>query len=593
LKTIKIILLFVWLPILGFGQAAVHLNCIKTLLNGDVECYWNVPTNSCPATCFVSYDVYASTTGKNGLYTLLSSINNAATTTYKHVGANGNNNQNLYYFIQTICNCGAGNIVVNSDTAGNASLAIPIINYITVNGNSVLMNWQPSTSSQTFAYQIYYVDNSGYHAFDTVQGLNTVNYSSTAYNPNTQSVTFSIAAIDSCGTTGLFNSSTPQHTLFLNAAVDRCNQAVNLNWNAYVNWANGVGKYDVFLKLNHDTFKTIKTLTPLELSTVLTGFKDGDTLQIYIQASETSSTFISKSNVIKIVMNIVQPPLFSLMQTCTVDNNKDVLLEFVLDAAADIKAYNIYRSTDSVNYGLLATKAITPPLTNNAILYFDKDAAVHHQKYYYRIFSVDSCGGLHKGNQANSVLLTGNLNAYNTVDLVWNKFAIDTGTVVQYNILRSVNQGASFIYVGTRTPTDTTAWGDDIHALYASQDSIIYKIMVEYTFNHTLLHRKNVSYSNDIVIHPNSEIFIPNTIFPKGKNNVFKPIITFPDILNYNLIIFNRIGEKIFTSENYSDGWDGTKSGAEVPQGNYTYQITFEKPNGIKFVKQGNVVVVY
>jgi gliding motility-associated-like protein len=593
LKTIKIILLFVWLPILGFGQAAVHLNCIKTLLNGDVECYWNVPTNACPATCFVSYDVYASTTGKNGLYTLLSSINNAATTTYKHVGANGNNNQNLYYFIQTICNCGAGNIVVNSDTAGNASLAIPIINYITVNGNSVLMNWQPSTSSQTFAYQIYYVDNSGYHAFDTVQGLNTVNYSSTAYNPNTQSVTFSIAAIDSCGTTGLFNSSTPQHTLFLNAAVDRCNQAVNLNWNAYVNWANGVGKYDVFIKLNHDTFKIIKTLTPLELSTVLTGFKDGDTLQIYIQASEISSTFISKSNVIKIVMNIVQPPLFSLMQTCTVDNNKDVLLEFVLDASADIKAYNIYRSTDSVNYGLLATKAITPPLTNNAILYFDKDAAVHHQKYYYRIFSVDSCGGLHKGYQANSVLLTGNLNAYNTVDLVWNKFAIDTGTVVQYNVLRSVNQGASFIYVGTRMPNDVTSWGDDIHSLYASQDSIIYKIMVEYTFNHTLLHRKNVSYSNDIVIHPNSEIFIPNTIFPKGKNNVFKPIITFPDILNYNLIIFNRIGEKIFTSENYSDGWDGTKSGAEVPQGNYTYQITFEKPNGIKFVKQGNVVVVY
>jgi gliding motility-associated-like protein len=593
LKTLKLILLFIWLPIVGFGQAAVHLNCIKTLLNGDVECYWNVPSNACPATCFVSYDVYVSSTGKGGVYTLLTSITNAAATSCTHIGANGNNNQNLYYFVQTICNCGAGNITVNSDTAGNASLAIPIINYITVNGNSVLMNWQPSTSSQTYAYQIYYVDNSGYHALDTVQGLYNVNYTSTAYNTNTQSVTFSIASIDSCGTTGLFNSTTPQHTLLLNASVDRCNQSVNLNWNAYINWSNGVSKYDVFLKLNHDTFKVIKSLTPLVLSTILTGFKDGDTLQFYIQASELSSTFISTSNVIKIVMNIVQPPLFGLMQTCTVDSNKNVLLEFVLDAAADIKAYSIYRCTDNINYSLLATMPITLPLTNNAILYRDKEADVHHQSYYYKIFSVDSCGGLHKGNQSNSVLLTGNLTAYNTVELNWNNFAIDTGLIVQYTILRSVNQGASFTYVATLLPNQPMIYGDDIHPLYASQDSIIYKIMVDYTFNHSLLRRRNTSFSNDLVIHPNSEIFIPNTIFPKGKNNVFKPIITFPDILNYNLIIFNRIGEKIFISNTYNDGWDGTKAGTEVPQGNYTYQITFDKPNGVKFVKQGNVVVVY
>ncbi|MEY4876290.1 MAG: hypothetical protein RL708_1439 [Bacteroidota bacterium] len=581
------------LPVLGFCQASVHLNCIKTLLNGDVDLSWNVPTTACPTGCFVSYDVYASTAGKSGVYSLLTSINNAATTTYTHVGANGNNKQNIFYFVQTICNCGAGNIVVNSDTAGNSLLATPIINYITVKGNVVVMNWQPSTSSQTYAYQLYYIDGTGAHILDTVNGINTVFFSDSTFNPNTQSVTFSIASIDSCGTKGLFNNTNPQHTLFLQSSVDRCNQSINLNWNAYNNWVNGVNKYNVYVKLNHDTFKIAKTLTPLELSTFLSGYKDGDTVQIYIQALEGSSAYISNSNKITIIMNIVQPPLFTLMQTCTIENNTDVKLQFVLDANADLKAYSIYRSIDNINYSLISTQNAPPIITSAPINFIDNAADFHHTKYYYKVFSIDSCGRKHEGTKANTVYLTGDITSYNTVNLFWNKFNIDSGIVKSYTILRSRNAWQTFAVVGSTTPLDSTLWADNLRDLYDSQDSFEYRIQTEYYFTNPLLSSFNLSYSNDLIIHPNSEIFIPNTIFPKGKNNVFKPIITFPDIVNYNLVIFNRLGEKIFISESYNTGWDGTFGGNEVPQGNYTYQITFEKPDGKKFVKQGNCVVVY
>lgn len=582
------------MPIFGFCQTSVHLNCIKTLLNGDVELSWNNPASACPVGCFTSYDIYVSTTGISGTYNLLSSITNPTTNNFIHIGANGNNNLKLYYFIQTVCNCGAGNFIMNSDTAGNALLSTPIINYITVNRNVVIMNWQPSTSSQTFAYQLYYIDGSGAHQLDTVKGLNTVIFTDSFLNPNTQSVTFSIAAIDSCGTKGLFNNSTPQHTIFLQSAVDRCNQSINLNWNAYANWPGGVNSYQIFVKLNHDTFKVAKTLTPLELSTLLNGYKDGDTVQIYVQANEGGlNKVLSKSNLITIIINVVQPPTFTLFQTCTIENNSQVKLEFIADAMADIKTYAIYRSTDSINYSLINEINVTLPITSTANTFIDNTPNIQQQIFYYKIFSIDSCDRSHFGSTTNTILLKGDIATDNTVNLHWNKFKIDTTHAYNYIVLRSDNNWQTFKYVGSRLSSDTMIWADGLRELYSSKDSFEYKIMAEYRFTKPLLKYYNISYSNDLVIHPNSEIFIPNTIFPKGKNNVFKPIITFPDILNYNLIVFNRLGEKIFNSDSYNTGWDGTFSGSEVPQGNYTYQITFEKPDGKKFVKQGNCVVIY
>lgn len=582
-----------FLPAIGFGQAAVHLNCVKTLQSGDIQLNWSVPTSPCPTGCFVSYDVYVSTTGKSGAYTLLSSINNAATTTYTHVGANGQNNKNIFYFIQTVCNCGAGNIVTNSDTA-NDELKIPKINYITVKGNVVVMSWQPSSSSQTYAYQIYYYAGGSFHPLYTVRGYNTVIFTDSTYNPNTQSVTFTIGSIDSCGSKYVFNDTTPQHTIYLQSSVDRCNQTISLNWNAYTNWRGGVNRYDVFVKLNHDTFKIAKTLTPLELSTLLSGYKDGDTVQIYVQATEGgSNNIVSKSNLITIIINVVQPPAYTLIKNCTVENNKEIKLQIVFDTNADIKAYSIYRSTDDLNYSLINTITLPQPITTAPVNFIDNTADVHHTKYYYKVFSIDSCDRNYVGAKANSIYLSGYVDNQNVTQLSWNKIKIDSALLNGYTILRSNNAWQSFTVVGGVSPTDSMSWADGLRDLYASQDSFEYRIQAQFGFRNSLLGTFNLSYSNDLVIHPNSEIFIPNTIFPKGKNNVFKPIITFPDILNYNLLIFNRLGEKIFNSDSYNTGWDGTFGGNEVPQGNYTYQITFEKPDGKKFVKQGNCVVIY
>ena len=96
-RILKILILILF-PLLSFSQAAVHLNCVSNLQNGDVVINWNVPAQPCPAGCFVGYNIFVSTNG--GAFTLLTNINNAATTTFTQVGAAGGTN-NLNYFIQT------------------------------------------------------------------------------------------------------------------------------------------------------------------------------------------------------------------------------------------------------------------------------------------------------------------------------------------------------------------------------------------------------------------------------------------------------------------------------------------------------------
>jgi gliding motility-associated-like protein len=57
-------------------------------------------------------------------------------------------------------------------------------------------------------------------------------------------------------------------------------------------------------------------------------------------------------------------------------------------------------------------------------------------------------------------------------------------------------------------------------------------------------------------------------------NDVWKPVISGGLVEDsYRLDIFNRWGEVIFTTEDFSQGWDGTFNGNKVQSGTYTFKI--------------------
>lgn len=74
--------------------------------------------------------------------------------------------------------------------------------------------------------------------------------------------------------------------------------------------------------------------------------------------------------------------------------------------------------------------------------------------------------------------------------------------------------------------------------------------------------------------------YIPNAFSPDGDefNNVFLPVFTSGfDPFDYELTIFNRWGQSIFTSQDVALGWDGTYNGRMVQDGTYTWRIEFKE----------------
>jgi gliding motility-associated-like protein len=88
-------------------------------------------------------------------------------------------------------------------------------------------------------------------------------------------------------------------------------------------------------------------------------------------------------------------------------------------------------------------------------------------------------------------------------------------------------------------------------------------------------------------------ISIPNAFTPNkdGINDIFKPFIT-QEVFEYSFLIFNRYGQKIFETNDYLKGWDGTFKGTAQPRNSYVYLISFKNINGVVSENKGIVTLI-
>ena len=75
--------------------------------------------------------------------------------------------------------------------------------------------------------------------------------------------------------------------------------------------------------------------------------------------------------------------------------------------------------------------------------------------------------------------------------------------------------------------------------------------------------------------------YVPNTFTPDGDehNNTFRPIFTSGyDPNQFEMIIYDRWGEKLFSYFDSNQYWDGTFNGIKCPEGTYIYRINYVVP---------------
>jgi gliding motility-associated-like protein len=116
------------------------------------------------------------------------------------------------------------------------------------------------------------------------------------------------------------------------------------------------------------------------------------------------------------------------------------------------------------------------------------------------------------------------------------------------------------------------------------------------TFYLTVTDNNNCVGKDTIVLLRNYNcipVSIPNAFTPNkdGTNDNFKPIIT-QEVSSYNFTILNRYGQKIFTTNNYGIGWDGTLKGVAQPRNSYVYLVSFKNNNGELTEYKGTVTLI-
>lgn len=88
-------------------------------------------------------------------------------------------------------------------------------------------------------------------------------------------------------------------------------------------------------------------------------------------------------------------------------------------------------------------------------------------------------------------------------------------------------------------------------------------------------------------------VFLPNAFSPNGDNENDVLFVRGRYIEEMELVIYNRWGEKVFESNNPSDGWDGTFKGKLLAPDVYGYYLRILCIGGDQHVEKGNVTILH
>lgn len=100
--------------------------------------------------------------------------------------------------------------------------------------------------------------------------------------------------------------------------------------------------------------------------------------------------------------------------------------------------------------------------------------------------------------------------------------------------------------------------------------------------------------SDSVFIHYQPLIFIPNTFTPNNDelnaNNVFKA--EGGNINTFEMLIFNRWGELVYTLNDINESWDGTYKGQPCQDGTYTWKVKYTDMFDKEYKLAGHVNVL-
>lgn len=99
--------------------------------------------------------------------------------------------------------------------------------------------------------------------------------------------------------------------------------------------------------------------------------------------------------------------------------------------------------------------------------------------------------------------------------------------------------------------------------------------------------------TSSVVVNVYKDIYIPSAFTPNGDgiNDRFK-IFAADGYKLIKFLVYNRLGQVVFTAKETSDGWDGKMNNQQQAMGTYVYYLEIDTPRNKKIIKKGTIILV-
>lgn len=388
---------------------------------------------------------------------------------------------------------------------------------------------------------------------DTIQSLaNTNNF-----------YCFRIGAVDACTNTASYASATICSVVFDATAKDGFNQ---LDWNTNSTGMTSYtllrdqGNYLLNIPAAGRTLNDIDVLCNESYCYQLTANYPSGATSTSLEKCVTSFT-------------TQKPPALT---DISATYNEASSIELSWDNAATAEEYSIYKSLAGSVYSLYTSITSTPFIDTQTSL-----AAPTCYKVPYK----DACNNLSENDlETCPVFLSATVSTDNKVSLSWTDYQGWSGGVAAYRLEK-------YSQTGTRLrvypPSSTTSFLDEENDLVNQVTT--YKVFVIPVDGALPIINSNTL---EVIRRPN--LFYPTSFTPDKQgpveNEVFKVYGQY--VASFEMEIFNRWGELMFTSNDFETGWDGTFRGVDQPDGTYAFVARLTDYAGRTSKSSGSVVLL-
>ncbi len=494
-----------------------------------------------------------------------------------------------YQVIYHSTDCTMSSNIVENEFQDTQAPPQPVIETATVDINTgdIILYWYPVNVPDLAFYRVQDIDFIA-QQFINVGTINAGGLSEFVYEgAGNSATTLGVIAFDQCGNEASFGVAAT--TMFADASYTECDLDAMISWTPYQGWSEGIEKYEIRAQVDGSedvAFGEVAGGVTFFMATV----EPNREYCFYVEAHSNGNQRVSHSNLA--CLNTTYPVVSTVnyISNVTVLDQNTIEVNLLQDLNAQGTTYKLFRSRSGSPFVSLGTFDQSP---NPVLTYIDNDVDPRNLVYQYKWEAYDGCGALiSTSNISQNIVLSGLADSRELRNFLnWNAYIGWDGQVQQYEIWRMLGSEDEL------TPFANVSAGvlvfvDDAEQYRFDEGEFCYQIRA--LENNNSFGQGATSLSNSVCVTQDPVMWIPSAIILNGlaENQVFKPVAGFIDFDSFRMEIINKWGEKIFSSDDIEQGWDGTYKGNEVREDFYQYIITYRDGSGKPYVERDILYVL-